>query len=500
MGNSNGSLADYWDAFERTPGLQGGFVWEWKDHGLLQRVGDGPDAWRFAYGGQFGDRPNDANFVADGLVAPDGVPHPAMRELAWVHRPVATELVSCRADRIRLRVCNRNWFTSLGWLHAEWELTVEGVVVDHGTFELPGVGPQQSVSVDIAAGVPTGDVHVCVRFRTASSSPWAPAGHEVAWDQFALGRVPARRPASVASSHWEQWGSGLEARAGDLHAVVDTATGLLSALTIGGIPTVAGGPRAELWRAPTDNDGIKLLPAQEFPGMAPKALVKWQRWGLDRLERRLVDIGHQDGLLTAVHHLIGADAIHAVHRQRISLRQGGGLLVDERIDVPPEWDDVARVGLSWLTVAGYEAVEWFGLGPGENEPDRCRGSVVGRFRAAPDELPYLMPQDFGTRGDVRCFTVGSPTSGLRVLPLNRKDSARRGRQVSFSATHHSQRDLADATDRLDLRRRRELVVHLDVARRGVGTASCGPDTLAQYRVAPGRHRWSWQLTPFVPDA
>ena len=270
MGNSNGSLADYWDAFERTPGLQGGFVWEWKDHGLLQRAGDGPDAWRFAYGGQFGDHPNDANFVADGLVAPDGVPHPAMRELAWVHRPVGTELVSCRADRIRLRVCNRNWFTSLGWLRAEWELTVDGVVVDHGTFELPGVGPQQRVSVDIAAGVPTGDVHLCVRFRTASSSPWAPAGHEVAWDQFALGRVPARRPASVAASQWEQQRSGLEARAGNLHAVVDTDTGLLSALMIGDIPTLACGPRAELWRAPTDNDGIKLLPAQEFPRHGPQ--------------------------------------------------------------------------------------------------------------------------------------------------------------------------------------------------------------------------------------
>ncbi|HEY7626159.1 MAG TPA: glycoside hydrolase family 2 TIM barrel-domain containing protein, partial [Ilumatobacteraceae bacterium] len=86
MGNSNGSLADYWDTIVSTPGLQGGFIWEWKDHGLRQRLADG--TVRLAYGGQFGDTPNDGNFVADGLMSADLVPHPAMREVAWVHRPV----------------------------------------------------------------------------------------------------------------------------------------------------------------------------------------------------------------------------------------------------------------------------------------------------------------------------------------------------------------------------------------------------------------------------
>lgn len=288
--------------------------------------------------------------------------------------------------------------------------------------------------------------------------------------------------------------------AGPVEAVIDTHTGLLSALSIGGAAVLAIGPRAELWRAPTDNDGLKLLPNQEFPGMAVKALVKWRRWGLDSLDRQLVSItqdssDNQDKGITALHHLVGADGVFAVHRQRIRLLTNAALVFDERVDVPSLWDDVARVGISWLTTSGFNAMDWFGLGPEENEPDRRAGSVLGRYRCALDELPYVMPQDFGTRTEVRWFSLESSTIGMRAEVIDTGKSNQR--RASFSATHHTQDDLTVATDRLDLKLRAETAVNFDVARRGVGTASCGPDTLAQFRVAPGRYRWTWQLTPYL---
>ena len=171
MGNSNGSLADYWHAFESTPGLQGGFVWEWKDHGISQVLADGTK--RFAYGGQFGDTPNDGNFVADGLVHSDMAPHPAMRELAWCHRPVAVTLAGKGANA-RLVIRNRQSFRDLAWLRAEWELLVDGAPVRRGRLAVPRCPGGATVKVELPAAVPRGaaDVSVIVRWFTRNDEPW----------------------------------------------------------------------------------------------------------------------------------------------------------------------------------------------------------------------------------------------------------------------------------------------------------------------------------------
>ena len=165
MGNSNGSLADYWDVIRSTPRLQGGFIWEWKDHGIQTVLPNGRRG--FAYGGQFGDEPHDGNFVADGLMASDLVPHPAMQEVAWVYRPVAVTKVG----RGRLRVDNRQAFTGLGWLTAHWDLLVDGEVVGTGPFELPEVPPLGSVTVAVPCAVPVeADAHLSVRFTQRAAT------------------------------------------------------------------------------------------------------------------------------------------------------------------------------------------------------------------------------------------------------------------------------------------------------------------------------------------
>ncbi len=127
MGNSNGTLSDYWDAIESTPGLQGGFIWEWWDHGLVQTLPDGSTRW--AYGGDFGDAPNDGNFCTDGLVWPDRTPKPAL----WEHRALAAPVAIAFEPRDgRLTITNKQHFTDLSWLRATWEATVDGEVVASG--------------------------------------------------------------------------------------------------------------------------------------------------------------------------------------------------------------------------------------------------------------------------------------------------------------------------------------------------------------------------------
>jgi beta-galactosidase len=175
-----------------------------------------------------------------------------------------------------------------------------------------------------------------------------------------------------------------------------------------------------------------------------------------------------------------------VHTQIVAMDHNGDLVLTETIVVPQQWPDVPRVGVSFLARPEFTEVSWTGLGPDENETDRQRGSVLGHYRAAPDELPYLMPQDFGTRTEVSNLTLSRKGAGVQIdTSVN----------VAFSATHHTSADLTEATDWTNLRRRDELVVHLDVAKRGVGTGSCGPDTLERYRVGPGRYTWQWRISP-----
>ncbi len=195
MGNSNGSFADYWDVIMSTPRLQGGFIWEWKDHGIRTVLPNGKRG--FAYGGQFGEEPHDGNFVADGLMSSDLVPHPAMQEVAWVYRPVAVTKVG----RNRLRVENRQAFSGLDGLAARWELLVDGEVVESGPFEIPDVAPLRAATVALPCEIPAdADAHLSVRFTRRAATPWAAPGQLVAWDQVELRRPPARRAPAPQST------------------------------------------------------------------------------------------------------------------------------------------------------------------------------------------------------------------------------------------------------------------------------------------------------------
>jgi beta-galactosidase len=157
--------------------------------------------------------------------------------------------------------------------------------------------------------------------------------------------------------------------------------------------------------------------------------------------------------------------------------------------VPDALGGLARVGVSFSLRRGFTHVRWYGRGPLENYPDRNRGALLGVWEAPADRSPYLVPQEFGLRTDCRWFECLDPGSGERVR-IDVLDPI----ALHVSATHHTARDLYAAPHETELRPRPELVVHIDVAHRGLGTASCGPDVLRQYRVRPGEYRFSYRLS------
>jgi beta-galactosidase len=543
QGNSNGGLDEYVEAFENCDGVQGGFIWEWKDHGLRQDLGDG--RWRFAYGGQFGDTPNDANFVADGIVGPDLAPHPGLVEWAWLCRPVVC-LLTGTGGRMRLEVRNRQWFTDTSWLTATWQLLADGVVVASGPLGGPAVGPQRTATVALPddlrsvlraasgshrwpkATSPShgAELHLSVVWATRTASPWAPRGHRVGWDQFPLGTfhrrgdtTPARRATQqrgnpddvtrlVARRHDGQFLLEADRPEGTVVVEVDAASAAVTSVRLGDRDLVVRGPQLELFRAGIDNDGLKLALSLDDP------------WFLDQYARplrRWVDAGLVDpvrtgvsvtGVRTAddttaslrlVRQLDLANEVAVRHTTTVTIDASGTVTFDEAVRLPGVLDDIPRVGVSLELPADFERLTWLGLGPDENYPDRCASSVVGRFEMPVTDtyVPYVMPQHHGTRGGLRWLSLepaGGRGSGVRLGPTDPADTS-----LWFTARRLTDADLWSAVDTAGLPDEptlagRGVTVHLDAAIRGLGSASCGPDTAERFRVRSGWRRWSWRLS------
>ncbi|MGW7418976.1 glycoside hydrolase family 2 TIM barrel-domain containing protein [Streptomyces sp. NPDC054813] len=477
MGNSNGTLADHWAAIESTPGLQGGFIWEFWDHGILQRVSDGrpvgragaglydngvaAPGHRWAYGGDFGEALHDGAFVADGMVFPDRTPKPAMYE----HREIAAPVrIRCfRHEGIVL--ANHQHFRGFDWLTGTWELALADGRTLTGPAELPELCPGETVAVPLPFEVPAGggEAWLTLRVVTAEDQAWAPAGTEVCAPQIRLRAPDPVKAAVPGGTRVEVDGEGLL-----LH------------------PMLTAAPTLSLWRAPTDND--------ELGGIAPR----WRAWGLDSLVRKTVSVHREHersgtgvppaegwGRVTVLAEYAGTTGV-VRHRQEFTA-VAGGIRVEESAELPAEFDDVARVGSVFETVAGLDLLEWFGQGPWESYPDRAAGAPVGHHSLPVDELftPYLRPQESGGRHGVRRFTLSAPDATGLAVELDEP------RQVSV--TRYRAEDLTAVTHHDQLVPRAGCVVHIDAAHRGLGTASCGPDTFPSYLVAPGVHRWSWTL-------
>jgi len=505
MGNSCGGLADYWQAIRRHAGLQGGFIWDWKDQGLRVTTEDGRVGW--AYGGDFGDVPNDANFCINGLVAPDGTPHPALWEWKKIAQPVRVEAGDLRRGRIR--IVNEHDFVTLDGLEGRFEVSVDGRAVQRGRIPRLDVAPGASRTVTLPlrrpALAPGESSWLTVRFRTTRATAWAPKGHEVAWEQLELPAAPTRRRAAGRSTPRSAQPPPLDlaqdertavVTGKDLRVEIDRDAGLLRSLQWRDRELLVAGPRLDVFRAPTDNDGVK---AWAVPGS--RALGRWLAWGLDAVRATPVSarVRSERGggvRLDAVHRLVargGQDvatpARTITHRQTLRIAPDGCIRLRADFEVGEALDDLPRLGISLVLPPGLERLEWLGRGPHESYVDRCNGAAIGRYAGTVGEQhhPYVVPQETGNKTGVRWIAVASD-DGPGLLFVAR-------RPCEASVSHFTAHDLYAASHVHALEPRPETFVHLDVMQRGLGTASCGPDTLPRYRIRPGRHRLDLWIAP-----
>ncbi|MEH1125460.1 glycoside hydrolase family 2 TIM barrel-domain containing protein [Micromonospora sp. CPCC 206061] len=444
MGNGPGGLREYQRLFEEYPRCQGGFVWEWIDHGVRTKTADGRDF--FGYGGDFGEVLHDGNFVADGLVFPDRTPSPGLIEYKKVIEPVRIEV---DLDGRTVRVRNGYDFADTGHLTFSWR-ALDGA---EGDLDVPVLAPGQSTTVDLPYA---GAGWVTVSAVLAKDEPWAPAGHEIAWGQAGpVEQTTSPSPDAPATVDGEHILLG--------PAVFDRVTGTL--LRIGDL--VVDGPKLDLWRAPTDND---LRGWGEGSIMA----AAWRSIGLDRLTHAVLAVEPGADGLTVRTRVAPAGTDLGMLATYTWWAADGQLWLRLGVEPAGPWEaPLPRLGLRMAVPTTLDTVTWFGLGPGEAYRDTTAAVRVGTYTHTVDELqtPYVYPQENGNRREVRWAEL-SGEGRLRITGAPHFD---------LTVRPWTTEDLAAAAHPTDLVRRDRLYVNLDVAQNGIGTASCGPGVLPQHQ-------------------
>ena len=291
MGNSTGNLKEYWDAIATYPRLQGGFIWDWVDQGILQQSAAGE--FYYAYGGDFGDEPNDGNFCGNGLLGSDRSPHPALLEYKKVLEPVRVMLLDSATGVIAVE--NRHHTSDLSAYTITWEIQEIGAVATTtgeatvrvawsgvlAPLHTPAGGRTQ---VQLPWGdwrrAGDGDAWLVVRVSRTTATIWSAAGHPVAWAQFPLATAP--RPAARGDGPAVQVSedaSAIEFARDGLRVAIDKGSGQLASFEQSGLALVEQGPALQVWRAPTDND------ANTWGDQ--RAAIRWREVGLDRVEDQI---------------------------------------------------------------------------------------------------------------------------------------------------------------------------------------------------------------------
>lgn len=509
MGNSSGGFADYWDKIRKERLLQGGCIWDWRDQALLRikPVSKGqllavtaldrarflaPDgAVRyFAFGGDFGDKPNDDNFCCNGIMHGDLTPNPHAAEVFHQYRNFIVTPVDVKSAQPRVSVFNENFFRTLKNQRYRWSLLANGVPVQNGTGELPEVAPQKSVEITlpIAALQLAADTeyHLNLEFLQGVNRPWATADYVVAREQLALDWT---MPAAQAS-HTSDIQTAVLAKDGttrvnarDLCVAFDDHTGRMISFQLGGAELLASPLELNYWRPPTDNDRgnrkydvvrvwesaarNSVVTGREVRQAGKAAVVAYDlSVPVGETKARVVYTVHGDGVVEVALQLTAQGQAFAV---------------------------IPRVGMTCALRSDYVKWTWLGRGPGENYRDRNTGSPLGKWACDVKEAwyPYVEPQETANRTDIRWseFT-NAQGRGLRFQPID-------GQYVEMAAYPFLQSDLQGTHHPSDIPLRELVTVQIAHMQMGVGGEnSWGAWPLPKYQLPANReYRYAFAIKP-----
>lgn len=511
MGNGPGNLKEYQDLFYAHDKLQGGFIWEWFDHGIETYTEDGEKYYR--YGGDFGDDPSNKDFCIDGMLMPDRTPSPGLYEYKKVVEPITTTEVDLENGVVRL--LSHYDFADLNQFRMVYNIMEDDVMIFSGSMDLPSIPARTSKDITIPydlksiQAVPGAEYYVNISYQLKETVPYAPAGHELATAQF---KLPVYKEGiefipegtlKVTKNH-----TTLRAEGANFHVDFDLVRGNIISVVRDGMEIMSKGPRLTLWRAPISNDmeiidqlkkvyflhlehevvmDIKYEEDGHFLKMVVKTIngTTNSAWHFDTTYEYVV-CPTGDVMISVsgvpAGKLEDTGATMSANGSSANMAMGG------KLGCAP--DMFPRIGVTMHLDESMENVRYFGRGPRENYSDSKEAGLTGVYENTVDGLftNYVVPQANGNHMD--CKWVSFTNDRGMGLVASTEDS------FNFSASFYEEKDLDDAKHTCDLVKRDYVVFNIDYKQNALGSYSCGQWQLDKYRAKNEPFTINFRVTPF----
>ena len=489
MGNGPGDFEDYFELIDTEPGMCGGFVWEWCDHGVFKGYAEDGRAIYY-YGGDHGEQIHDGNFCLDGLVFPDRRPHTGLLEFANVHRPVRVAGFDQTTGALRLQ--NKLDFTDLAGLVAVvYEVTRDGEVVETGAVgALPSIAPGATGTIPLGITVPqTGKCFLKVNYHLSQPACLVPAGHLLGFDEIQLvntdgrNQHTARLLAASAAEH-----PALQVSADDRHLtitgdcfeyVIDRTNGLFATMRFAGEHLLTKPMEVNIWRAPTDND--MYLKKQWEAAQYHQARA--------RAYRTEYSAGPDGITVTSIMALVAPVVQPIAHIETVwQIDRSGAVRVGMKVRRGAGFPELPRFGLRLFLDAAMDRLTYCGLGPHESYADKRRASSYGKYSATVADLheDYIRPQENGSHDGCDYVVVAAGTRSITAVGPT---------TFSFNASPYTQEELTTKKHNVQLVPSGDTVWCLDYAQNGIGSNSCGPDVLEKYQLNAQEFEFELTLIP-----
>ncbi len=484
MGNSMGGLGEFWDSIRDTPNLIGGFIWDMIDQGLLQTHKSGEEF--YAYGGDFGDIPNDENFCLNGVFASDRVPNPHAWECKYVFQPVAFEGID--AGNGEVQIVNRFAFTNLKEYEFRWTLSENGEILQSGTLPVQDIAPGVSKKVKIPYQELKFDSNSDYYFRLSlhekADRLWCEKGYELAKGQLLLKKKSTTSHADSKSKikvTFIESSSEVEISGKDFSAKVSRLNGQLTSYKVKGVEQIESALHPNFWRPPIDND-LKGASSGEYQ----KSRKVWQNLPAE-IETSSVNVNeNEDGSLEVLIMQNLEDLVKL--KTSYNIFSDGSIVVDLDLEADASLPNLMRFGMTMGIPAANKNTTYYGLGPHENYNDRKRSGEIGIYEEKTAAMfhNYAMPQENGNRCDLQWLKLSGENkkSGIQITgkPL-----------FNFSVWPYSIENIEEAKHPYDLEPQGFYTLNIDLVQAGLGGTLS--NTLPQYKLNAGHYKFEFVISP-----